>query len=238
MKSKLHILIAIVGINLLFTLGNTHTLAAIQSNSQVYAAEQIQPVETNPVTTENKVTLVTAEYFSEQNEIEEAVSSYAAWKSIVDQIDSGREFLEVPNENTSFKSYMNYESITNKDSIQYKMQQEAWTDEYGLRRYGDAYMVAMGTFYAQNCGEYFNVTLESGESFLVVTGDIKSDKHTDDRNMYSPVYIDGRMEYANIIEFIVDTAAMSRSVRRSGNIGTIDCFSGQIKSIERVKHNE
>lgn len=238
MKSKLHILIAIVGINLLFTLGNTHTLAVIQSNSQVYAAEQIQPAETNPVTTENKVTLVTAEYFSEQNEIEEAVSSYAAWKSIVDQIDSGREFLEVPNEDTSFKSYMSYKSITNKDSVQYKMQQEAWTDEYGLRRYGDAYMVAMGTFYAQSCGEYFNVTLESGESFLVVTGDIKSNKHTDDRNMYSPVYIDGRMEYANIIEFIVDTAAMSRSVRRSGNIGTIDCFSGQIKSIERVKHNE
>lgn len=238
MKSKLHILIAIVGINLFFTLGNTHTLAAIQSNSQVYAAEQIQPAETNPVTTENKVTLVTAEYFSEQKEIEEAVSSYTAWKSIVDQIDSGREFLEVPNENTSFKSYMSYKAITNKESVQYQMQQEAWTDEYGLRRYGDAYMVAMGTFYTQSCGEYFNVTLESGESFLVVTGDIKSDKHTDDRNMYSPVYIDGRMEYANIIEFIVDTAAMSRSVRRSGNIGTIDYFSGQIKSIERVKHNE
>lgn len=238
MKSKLHILITIVGINLLFTLGNTHTLAVIQSNSQVYAAEQIQPAETNPVTTENKVTLVTAEHFSEQKEIAEAVSSYTAWKSIVDQIDSGREFLEVPNENTSFKSYMSYKAITNKESIQYQMQQEAWTDEYGLRRYGDAYMVAMGTFYAQSCGEYFNVTLESGESFLVVTGDIKSDKHTDDRNMYSPVYIDGRMEYANIIEFIVDTAAMSRSVRRSGNIGTIDCFSGQIKSIERVKHNE
>lgn len=238
MKSKLHILIAIVGINLLFTLGNTHTLAAIQSNSQVYAAEQNQPIVTNPATTESEVVLVSTEYFSEQNEIEEAVSSYAAWESIVDQIDSGREFLEVPNENTSFKSYMSYKAITNKESVQYQMQQEAWTDEYGLRRYGDAYMVAMGTFYAQSCGEYFNVTLESGESFLVVTGDIKSDKHTDDRNMYSPVYIDGRMEYANIIEFIVDTAAMSRSVRRSGNIGTIDCFSGQIKSIERVKHNE
>ena len=238
MKSKLHILIAIVGINLLFTLGNTHTLAVIQSSSQEYAAEQTQTTETNPVIADNKVTLATAEYFSEQNEIEEAVSSYTAWKSIVDQIDSDREFLEIPDEDTSFKSYMSYNTITNKKSTQYKMQQEAWTDEYGLRRYGDAYMVAMGTFYAQSCGEYFNITLESGESFLVVTGDIKSDKHTDDRNMYSPVYIDGKMKYANILEFIVDTSAMSRSVRRSGNIGTIDYFSGQIKSIERVKHNE
>ena len=185
-----------------------------------------------------ETTLVTTEYFSEQKEIAEAVANYSTWESIVDQIDSNREFLEVPNEDTSFKSYMSYKAITNKKSLQYKMQQEAWTDENGLRRYGDAYMVAMGTFYANGCGEYFNVTLESGESFLVVTGDIKSDKHTDDRNMYSPVYIDGKMEYANIIEFIVDISVISRTVRRSGNIGTIDCFSGQIKSIERVKHNE
>ena len=238
MKSRLHILIAIVGMNLLITLGNTYTLETIQNNSQVYAAEQAQISEnvTEPTTIET--TLVTTEYFSEQKEITEAVANYSTWKSIVDQIDSNREFLEVPNEDTSFKSYMNYTAITNKKSLQYKMQQEAWTDENGLRRYGDAYMVAMGTFYANGCGEYFEVTLESGESFTVVTGDIKSDSHTDDRNMYSPIYIDGEMKYANILEFIVDTSVMSRSVRRSGNIGTIDRFSGQIETIERIRNNE
>ena len=45
MKSRVHILIAIVGINLLITLGNTHTLETIQNNSQVYAAEQTQITE-------------------------------------------------------------------------------------------------------------------------------------------------------------------------------------------------
>lgn len=238
MKSRVHILIAIVGINLLITLGNTHTLETIQNNLQVYAAEQTQITEEAAEPTVIETTLVNTEYFSEQKEIAEAVANYSTWKSIVDQIDSNREFLEVPNEDTSFKSYMNYTAITNKKSLQYKMQQEAWTDENGLRRYGDAYMVAMGTFYANGCGEYFEVTLESGESFTVVTGDIKSDSHTDDRNMYSPIYIDGEMKYANILEFIVDTSDLSRSVRRSGNIGTIDRFGGQIKTIERIKNNE
>ena len=238
MKSRVHILIAIVGINLLITLGNTHTLETIQNNLQVYAAEQTQITEEAAEPTVIETTLVNTEYFSEQKEIAEAVANYSTWKSIVDQIDSNREFLEVPNEDTSFKSYMNYTAITNKKSLQYKMQQEAWTDENGLRRYGDAYMVAMGTFYANGCGEYFEVTLESGESFTVVTGDIKSDSHTDDRNMYSPIYIDGEMKYANILEFIVDTSDLSRSVRRSGNIGTIDRFGGQIKTIERIRNNE
>ena len=45
MKSRVHILIAIVGINLLITLGNTHTLETIQNNLQVYAAEQTQITE-------------------------------------------------------------------------------------------------------------------------------------------------------------------------------------------------
>ena len=238
MKSRVHILIAIVGINLLITLGNTHTLETIQNNLQVYAAEQTQITEEAAEPTVIETTLVNTEYVSEQKEIAEAVANYSTWKSIVDQIDSNREFLEVPNEDTSFKSYMNYTAITNKKSLQYKMQQEAWTDENGLRRYGDAYMVAMGTFYANGCGEYFEVTLESGESFTVVTGDIKSDSHTDDRNMYSPIYIDGEMKYANILEFIVDTSDLSRGVRRSGNIGTIDRFGGQIKTIERIKNNE
>lgn len=238
MKSRVHILIAIVGINLLITLGNTHTLETIQNNLQVYAAEQTQITEEAAGPTVIETTLVNTEYFSEQKEIAEAVANYSTWKSIVDQIDSNREFLEVPNEDTSFKSYMNYTAITDKKSLQHKMQQEAWTDENGLRRYNDAYMVAMGTFYANGCGEYFEVTLESGESFTVVTGDIKSDSHTDGRNMYSPIYIDGEMKYANILEFIVDTSDLSRSVRRSGNIGTIDRFGGQIKTIERIKNNE
>ena len=235
MKSKLHILIAIVGINLLVTLGNTHTLAAIQSNSQVYAAEQIQPVETNPVTTENKVTLVTAEYFSEQNEIEEAVSSYAAWKSIVDQIDSGREFLEVPNENTSFKSYMDYNCITDDTTKQWELQQTAYTDEYGLRKVGTDYCVAVGSYYSETVGERFQITLDNGNEFTVIISDLKQDKHTDSSNRYSPVYDEnGNFYSANILEFIVDVDRLHSMVTTLGTVSYYSEFEGNIVSIEKI----
>ena len=61
----------------------------------------------------------------------------------------------------SFKAYMDYKSITNPSSIQYQMQQAAWTDENGFRKYGnDRYMVALGTYYTgYSCGKTFKVVL-------------------------------------------------------------------------------
>lgn len=232
MKSRSYILTAIMGVNLLLTMINTHALAEIQSVAPVCeAAEQIEVhiAEVAPIKAKTS-----CEPFSEAAEAKQDVANYKVWKSVTDNIDSDQEFLEIPNEDTSFKTYMSHKALTNKKSIQYKMQQDAWTDEYGLRRYGDAYMVAMGTFYAQSCGEYFNVTLENGNTFTVVTGDIKDDRHTDDRNMYSPVYSDDNTVYANVVEFIVDTSAVPESVLISGSVGSIDYFSGCIFSIEKV----
>ena len=45
---------------------------------------------------------------------------------------------------TWFKAYMDYRTITNTDSVQYAMEQNAWTDDRGLRRMADDYLVAMG----------------------------------------------------------------------------------------------
>ena len=67
-----------------------------------------------------------------------------------------------------FKSYMSYTAITDEDSMQYKMQEGAWTDENGFRIYDDKYMVAMGTYYAQECGEEFIITLDGGKEIEVI----------------------------------------------------------------------
>lgn len=141
----------------------------------------------------------------------------------------------IPNYDTSFKTYMDYRCITDKTSAQYMLQMEAHTDDMGLRKYEDHYVVAMGTYYSDNVGDTFKITLDNDYSFNVIIGDIKADCHTDSKNMYSPVYDEnGNFVSANVIEFIVDTKKLDRSVKKLGTIEAYDDFKGNIVKIERT----
>lgn len=135
--------------------------------------------------------------------------------------------LDVPtaySANTGFKSYMDYRALTNRRSKQYALQQNAYTDEQGFRIYDGCYMVALGTYYAQSVGERFRITLDSGKSFLAVAGDVKSNAHTDRLHQHRG---------GNIVEFIVDTRAISSTCRRMGDMSYAG-FSGRIQSIEKL----
>lgn len=143
---------------------------------------------------------------------------------------------ELPNLDTSFKTYMDYRCITDTKSTQYELQQNAWTDEDGLRRLGEAYIVAMGTYYADECGKTFEITFDTGEKILVIVGDIKADCYTDKTNRYSPVYDnDGNFISANVLEFIVDTKAMSRHTKRLGTVEYCSNLQGNIVSIVAIE---
>ena len=143
---------------------------------------------------------------------------------------------ELPNLDTSFKTYMDYRCITDTDSTQYKLQQNAWTDEDGLRRLGEAYMVAMGTYYADECGKTFEITFDTDDKILVVVGDIKTDCHTDKTNRYSPVYDNnGNFISANVLEFIVDTGTLSRHTKRLGTVEYCGNLQGNIVSIVAIE---
>ena len=141
----------------------------------------------------------------------------------------------IPNYDTSFKTYMDYRCITDKTSAQYMLQMEAHTDDMGLRKYEDHYIVAMGTYYSDNVGDTFKITLDNDTYFNVIIGDIKADCHTDSKNMYSPVYDEnGNFVSANVIEFIVDIKKLDRSVKKLGTIEAYDDFKGNIVKIERT----
>ena len=147
--------------------------------------------------------------------------------------------MAIPDYDTSFKSYMSYKCITNKSSNQYKLQQKAYTDNMGLRKVDDYYLVAMGTYYSDTIGDKFRITLEGDKTFDVMIGDIKADIHTDKNNMYSPVYnSNGKFISANVIEFIVDISKIDKSVRRLGSVNAYDEFKGNIAKIERIEPNE
>ena len=128
---------------------------------------------------------------------------------------------------TWFKAYMDYRTITDTASVQYTLQQNAWTDLQGLRRIGDDYLVAMGTgWLKEGCGDRFLVTLETGEQFTVMVADIKADCHTDASHLYR---ICGAG--ANVLEFIVDANLLSDEVRISGSVSAYPALAGNITAI-------
>lgn len=142
------------------------------------------------------------------------------------QLELAAEHLtfEIPDAGTAFKTLMDFRSIKDKTSRQWQLQQEAWTDEQGFRRYGDYYMVALGTYYASECGRLFRISFEGGGVIEAVVGDIKSDMDTDALHQHR----DG-----NVVEFIVDTGAISRDCMVMGDMSWADTrFRGKVESIE------
>lgn len=134
----------------------------------------------------------------------------------------------VPDVDSNFKSYMDYRCITNTSSDQYKLQQKCYTDDNGLRVYDGYYAVALGTYYSSTIGDKFHITLDTGEEFDVIVGDVKADCDTDKTNRYVPVN-------GNIIEFIVDTKKLPKDVRFMGTISALDDFEGSVESIEKIE---
>lgn len=133
----------------------------------------------------------------------------------------------MPGGNTAFKSYMDYRAITNKKSPQYKLQNACWTDDNGLRRYGDDYVIAVGTYYADHVGDRLEITLDSGEEFTAIVGDFKADSHTDDTHRYTKMSNGNK----NVIEFVVDTKQLPKKARQMGDISYIQGFEGDVADI-------
>lgn len=166
---------------------------------------------------ETSVVPVAENEFYGRNEV--PATQYASLEAIP---DISVDYYEVPAAESGFKSYLDYRTITCRTSTQWELQQEAVTDEYGFRRYGGAYMVAMGTYYSQSCGEVFEITLDSGFKFTALISDIKRDCDTDEKNQHK----DG-----NVVEFIVDKNAIPQKAAHMGDMSYDTPMQGKIVSI-------
>ena len=132
---------------------------------------------------------------------------------------------------SSFKAYMDYRCITDTGSLQYEIQQQAYSDERGFRRVGDDYCVALGTGITDGCGERFLITLDSGYSFTAIVSDVKADVHTDSTNCYAPRGDNG----GNVVEFVIDSDLADPYMLNCGSAGCFDDLSGNITSISRIE---
>ena len=126
----------------------------------------------------------------------------------------------------TFKSYTDYRCLS-RDSKHWKLQEQAYTDDNGLRKIDDAYLVALGSYYGTELGTQYIVTLSTGNTFKIMLCDQKKNIHTDDKNQVD-------IGNGSVLEFYVDANKLPRIAKITGTIGSIDFFSGEVISIVKI----
>ena len=142
------------------------------------------------------------------------------------------ESLEIPQGRTDNFMYMDYRALTNTASKQYELQQYAWTDSQGFRRYGDYYMVAMGTYYGY-VGDTFRITTDRGNCYDVILGDCKGTDAVSYDGYHSWYHVAGDYRL-NVVEFIVQTEYLPSEVTLHGDCGVFENIGGNVIKIERL----
>lgn len=145
--------------------------------------------------------------------------------------------LGVPtNVNTSFKTYMDYRTVTNTASKQYHyIKNWGWSDGEGFMRADgerdlgitdDYYLIALGSYYGTTIGTKYKITTSTGNVFYGVLADCKSDAHTNSTRQYA--------SNRDVVEFIVDTRKLNKLVKRMGSANVYPPLNGTIAKIERI----
>ena len=165
---------------------------------------------------------------TESNEVEVVAYSQALAVQETKSNEQNTNTYSVPNIDTSFKSYTYYTMIDRKSS-QWEFQKEAYTDENGLRKINDNFLVAVGSYYSDNLGDIFEITTSTGNVFKVIICDFKSDLHTDSTHRYTPTNGNN-----SLLEFYVDKNTLNSTAKTRGNISYINGFDGSITSIIKL----
>lgn len=146
-------------------------------------------------------------------------------------IDASKERL--PEGDTNTFRCMDFRTITDHTSVQWKMQGECLTDpETGIRYLtanGKKYLcAAMGSAYGQDLGDTFHITLQNGHEFDVVYAEFKNPV-TDPPDYtffgHPDVNYDGEAT-TSVIEFVYDWTAAPQNVIDAGTMSALDVFGG------------
>lgn len=195
-------------------------------------AETTSITENITTTKENTPEITTETSSSEKGEkLTSTISQSTTIEETIPLTEEITDFTQVqkpqyPSGFGAFKSYTDYRCLS-RSSPQWALQEQAYTDENGLRKIGDAYLVAMGSYYGTTLGTTYVVTLSNGNSFTVILCDGKADRHTDANNQVC-------LSNGSVIEFYVESDKMPSIIRQMGSVGALEQFSGSIISIEKV----
>ena len=145
--------------------------------------------------------------------------------------------MEVPNINSSFKTWMDYNKVSDIKSPQYRfIDTYGWVDAEGFMRASgepdlgikqDYYMIALGSYYGTTIGTKYRITLDTGRVFYGVLSECKADVHTNSTNQYV-------VHNKNIVEFIVDTTKLNWLVKQRGSANVYMPLNGSVAKVERM----
>lgn len=130
---------------------------------------------------------------------------------------------DVPS-NNGIKSYMDYRTITSKESNQYKLQNIAFTEDCGIRMVNDRYCIALGSYYTTTIGQYVDVELENGNVIYGILADCKANKHTDSTNRI-------HKEDSSVVEFVVDTNVLNSTVLKTGDVSYMNDWNSKVVNV-------
>lgn len=143
---------------------------------------------------------------------------------------------EYQNYDLSAKPYMDYRTITNESSNQWKLlhSDAVEVDDKGFIIDKDGYIgIALGSYFGK-VGDRFEITLDTGTVLKVIKVEEKADVHTDERNFMG-------MAANEVIEFVIDgqTEFMKSNTKEngyifSGNFNNYEELSGSVIKIEKV----
>lgn len=149
--------------------------------------------------------------------------------------------LPVPAINSSFKTYMDYRTVTNKASAQYKLIHTwGWWDHMGFMRVDgerdlgitdDYYMIALGQFYGTEMGTKYRFTTDTGRVFYGILSDAKAYPEVNGTNQYG-------LANKDIIECLVYTPMLRSDVKMYGSANVYSPLNGSIIKIERIDFYE
>lgn len=143
------------------------------------------------------------------------------------QWDVGED-VPLPNIPSDMKLCTDYRCYNINGTPHKRLQEVSYTDGLGCRRYNDDYCVALGSFYSNRIGDRFEVTLDTGITFTIITADMKADIHTDESNRYHPCMNYDDEDCANVLEFIIDTDVLPNEVYAYGSLSYYDYFKGDV----------
>lgn len=133
--------------------------------------------------------------------------------------------------NSSWKTFMDSDTIKTKSTNQWRLKQMYVTSDYGIRTFNGRYAIAIGTAFNVPAGTYVDVKLSTGKVLPCIVGDIKRDCDTGADNMQVPVN-------GNVVEFIVDTETLAKSAKIRGNLNVLPELEGDIVSITTCSFND